>query len=66
MPIWLSTSRFAPPSEMLRTKQSIPEPPNKIVPAFMTLWRWSRLVFITTAQIYGILPQKPQSDKSSF
>jgi hypothetical protein len=51
---------------MLRTKQSIPEPPNKIVPAFMTLWRWSRLVFITTTQIYGIMAQKPQSDKSSF
>jgi hypothetical protein len=51
MPIWLSTSRFPPLSEMLRTKQSIPEPPNKIVPAFMTFWRWSRLLFITAAQM---------------
>ena len=31
MPVWLSTSRFAPPSEILRTKQSVPEPSNKIV-----------------------------------
>src|ERR1700730_4345286 len=54
IPIWLSTSRFAPPSEMLRTKQSIPEPPNRIVPAFMTFWRWSRLLFITTAQMHPL------------
>ena len=40
MPIWLSTSRFAPPTDILRTKQSIPEPSNEIVPAFMTFWRW--------------------------
>src|SRR6266478_2596541 len=40
MPIWLSTSRFAPPTEILRTKQSIPEPSNEIVPAIMTFWRW--------------------------
>src|SRR5664280_1131834 len=40
MPIWLSTSRFAPPTDIFRTKQSIPEPSNEIVPAFMTFWRW--------------------------
>src|SRR5438552_7788622 len=40
MPIWLSTSRFAPPTEILRTKQSIPEPSNEIVPAIMTFWPW--------------------------
>jgi hypothetical protein len=34
------TSRFAPPTDILRTKQSIPEPSNEIVPAFMTFWRW--------------------------
>src|SRR5258707_3371231 len=37
MPIWLSTSRFAPSPDMLRTRQSIPEPSNEIVPAF----RWA-------------------------
>src|SRR6266403_2572392 len=40
MPIWLSTSRFAPSPDMLRTRQSIPEPSNKIVPAFRMGWRW--------------------------
>src|ERR1700736_4166311 len=40
MPIWLSTSRFAPPTDILRAKQSIWEPSNEIVPAFMTFWRW--------------------------
>jgi hypothetical protein len=36
IPIWLSTSRLAPPTDILRTKQSIPEPSNEIVPALMT------------------------------
>jgi hypothetical protein len=50
IPIWLSTSRLAPPTDILRTKQSIPEPSNEIVPALMTFWRRvSRLSFITTA-----------------
>src|SRR5258706_7394139 len=40
MPIWLSTSRFAPSSDMLRTRQSIPEPSSEIVPAFRMGWRW--------------------------
>src|SRR5260221_3167218 len=40
MPIWLSTSRFAPSRDMLRTTQSIPEPSNEIVPAFRMGWRW--------------------------
>jgi hypothetical protein len=34
MPTWLSTSKAAPVSEMLRTRQSIPEPLNVIGPAF--------------------------------
>ena len=54
MPISLSTSRFAPPTDMLRTTQSIAEPTNEIVPAFMTFWRSvSRLSFITTALCYA-------------
>src|SRR5258707_6494757 len=44
MPIWLSTSRFAPPTDILRTKQSIWEPSNEIVPAFMTFWRWAIVI----------------------
>jgi hypothetical protein len=45
IPIWLSTSRLAPPTDILRTKQSIPEPSNEIVPALMTFWLWvSRFV----------------------
>src|ERR1700692_2338772 len=49
MPIWLSTSRFAPPTDILRTKQSIPDPANEIVPAFKSFWRWvSRLWPIRT------------------
>src|SRR3989442_11850432 len=40
MPIWLSTSRFAPSPDILRTRQSIPEPSNEIVPAFRMCWRW--------------------------
>ena len=34
MPIWLSTSRFAPSPDILRTRQSIPEPSNEILQAF--------------------------------
>src|SRR6266481_7315467 len=40
MPIWLSTSRFAPSPDILRTRQSIPEPSNEIVPAFRICWLW--------------------------
>jgi hypothetical protein len=36
MDIWLSTSRFAPPTETSWTAQSIFEPWNEIVPAFRT------------------------------
>src|SRR5260370_42291952 len=49
IPIWLSTSRLAPPTDILRTKQSIPEPSNEIVPALMTFWRWVSRLSITTA-----------------
>src|SRR5450631_656598 len=49
IPIWLSTSRLAPPTDILRTKQSIPEPSNEIVPTLMTFWRWVSRLSITTA-----------------
>src|SRR5712691_1037665 len=41
MPIWLSTSRFAPKLDILRTRQSIPEPSNEIVPAFRICCLWA-------------------------
>lgn len=50
MPTWLSTSRHAPVSDTLRTRQSIAAPRKEIVAPFKVRWRWlARCLFMAMA-----------------